>query len=75
MTKTQRVISHKPQEETLDKAQEKTEAPIEWTEELFGKKVEELCMESGYRILPEIVLVPTNHGTFELAVKTRVIKA
>jgi hypothetical protein len=38
-------------------------------EEAFVHAFQDLCKEHGYQMAPEIYMVPTNHGTFELAVR------
>jgi hypothetical protein len=35
----------------------------------FIRAFEALCKKYGYQMAPEIFVIPTNHGTFELSVR------
>jgi len=42
--------------------------------ELFAREYGELCQKYGIQIVGSPVWVPTNHGTFEIAVKLEAVR-
>jgi len=40
----------------------------------FVTEYDELCQKHGYKIAPQPKFVPTNHGSFEIAIEMILIK-